>query len=101
MKTGSNMPTSESVFARWLDPTKEIPEVDPANTLLEWLTYRWPEATITLRDVCRCGPGFLRNDRESAFGLTEILVQQGRLIPIAALRRDMRAFRIIKEPVRK
>jgi len=95
------MPTSESIFSKYLGPEKEPPEVDPAIKLLEWITYKWKGDTVTLRDVYRHGPHFLRDDRESAFDLAEILVQQGRLIPIKPRRRDAREWHVIREPIRK
>ena len=95
------MPTHESVFAKYLDPEKELEQPDPAIKLLEWITYKRPGATITLRDVYRHGPHFLRDDRESAFGLAEILVRQGRLVPMVAHRRDGRKWHVIRELIRK
>jgi hypothetical protein len=90
---------SESVFAKYLDPEKEIPAVDPAIKLLEWLTYRWNGPTITLRDICWRGPGFLQNDRESALNLAKVLTQRGNLIPVATHRADKREWRIIREKI--
>jgi hypothetical protein len=96
------MPTaneSVSVFARWLDPAKEIPEVDPAIKLLEWLTYRWAKPTVTAREIYTLGPGFLQGDRESTLNLAKTLQLQGNLIPIATHRHDRREWRIIREPI--
>ena len=80
------MPANESVFARWLDPEKELVAPDPSIKLLEWLTYRWAKPTVTLRDICWRGPGFLQNDRESALNLLKVLTQRGNLIPVATHR---------------
>ena len=91
---------SESVFAKWLDPEKKIPEVDPATKLLEWLTYLWAKPTVGLRDICRLGPGFIQGDRESALNLAKILTQKGNLIPIATRQTNMREWRIIREPIK-
>jgi hypothetical protein len=93
------MPANESVFAKYLDPEKEIPAVDPAVKLLEWLVYRWNGATITLRDIYHQGPGFLQNDRESALRLAEALVARGRLVSLKPRRRDAREWHIIREKI--
>jgi hypothetical protein len=95
------MPASESIFAKFLDPEKEPSEIDPAAELLRWLTFKWRGDTITLRDVYRHGPHFLRNDRESAFSLAEALVRQGRLVALKPHRRDAREWHVIREPIRK
>jgi hypothetical protein len=83
------MPNNESVFARWLDPEKEPPAVDPAIKLLEWLTFKWSRPTITATDLYQYGPNALR-DRKSVMNLTGVLVSQGRLIPIKKRRHDSR-----------
>jgi hypothetical protein len=94
------MSNSESVFARWLDPEKEPPKVDPAIKLLEWLTYRWAKPTVTVRDICRCGPGFIQNDRETTLNLTKDLQLRGHLIPVPTHRADRREWRVIREPIK-
>jgi hypothetical protein len=96
------MPSSDSIFTKFIDDLEKEPnKADPANELLTWLMYRWPGTTITLRDVCRCGPNFLRDDRESVFNLAEVLVRQGRLVPLQPSRRDTREWHVVREPVRK
>jgi hypothetical protein len=93
------MPTHESVFAKYLDPEKEPPEVDPANELLQWLVYRWARPTVTVRNICQFGPRAIR-DRESALSLAEALVRTGRLIPVQTHRVDKREWCIIREPIK-
>jgi len=87
-----------SVFSRWLDPEKEVPEIDPAMKLLEWLTYRWRGDTISLRDIYH-GPGFLQTDRKSAFNLAKVLVQRGNLVPLKTHRHDRQLWHIIRDPI--
>jgi hypothetical protein len=91
------MPSSESVFARWLDPEKEIPEVDPAIKLYEWLVYRWAKPTVTAINIRQFGPNALR-DRDSVTKLTETLMRQGKLIPIKTNRADAREWHVVREP---
>ena len=88
-----------SVFSRWLDPEKEVPEFDPADKLLEWLTYRYRGDTIALRYIYKSGPGFVQGDRKTAFNLTKALVQRGNLVPIATHRRDRLLFHVIRDPI--
>jgi hypothetical protein len=64
--------------------------------LLNWLLNRWTGPTITARDVSRCGPSVLRNDRATTLDLTEILVRQGWLIPIKTWRKDKREWKIAR-----
>jgi hypothetical protein len=94
------MPSNnESVFAQWLDPEKKIPEVDPANELLEWLVYRWAKPTVTAINIRQFGPRPIR-DRDSVMKLTEILVQRGKLIPIKTHRADKFEWHVVREPER-
>jgi len=95
------MPASESIFAKFLDPEKEPSEIDLAIELLEWITYKWNGTTITLRDIYRHGPNFLRYDRESAFNLAKVLTQRGNLVPLKPHRSDRRLWHIVREPIRK
>jgi hypothetical protein len=93
------MPASESIFAKYLDPEKGPPEVDPANELLQWLVYRWARPTVTVRNICQFGPRAIR-DRESALNLAEALVRLGKLIPVQTHRADKREWCIIREPIK-
>ena len=67
----------------------------PSEKLLDWIINRWPEPTISARDICRCGPNSIR-DRKSAVSLAEILVEHGWLIPIKTRRIDMREWKIVR-----
>jgi hypothetical protein len=104
---------SKSVFARYIEgPEKEWLEPDivrrgpqpivppahfkssPSEKLLDWIINRWPEPTISARDICRCGPNSTR-DRKSAISLAKILVH-GWLIPVKTRRIDMREWQIVR-----
>ena len=91
---------SESIFAKFItDLEKEPTEVDPAIKLLEWLTYHWTKPTVTVRNICQFGPRPNR-DLESVLGLTEILVQRGKLIPIKTPRHDSREWHVVRGPIK-
>jgi hypothetical protein len=77
-------------------PAQKLP---PAQKLLDWLQHDWTKPTISARDIYTYGPNSIR-DRESAIDLAQILVKHGWLVPIEAHRRDMRKWRIIREPSR-
>jgi hypothetical protein len=106
-----------SVFAKYIEgePEKEPAEPDivrkgpqpiippahrkssPSEKLLEWLVNYWAKPTITLRDISAYGPRCAR-DPKDVVSLTEILVQYGWLAPTKAWRRDMKKWRVIREP---
>jgi len=93
------MPSSESIFAKYIDDLEKEPnEIDPAIKLLEWLNRKWSKSTLTLRDIYTCGPSFLRDDRESAFNLAKVLTQRGNLVPLKAHRSDRRLWHVVREP---
>jgi hypothetical protein len=75
-------------------PVQKLP---PAQLLLSWLLYDWPQSTVTLRDICNLGPNSIR-DKESALSLAEILTQLGWLSPLQARRRDTKKWKIVKDP---
>jgi hypothetical protein len=106
-----------SVFARLIEqPEKERPvepdivrkgpqpiippthrKSSPSEKLLDWIINRWPEPTVTARDISVYGPNCAR-DPTSRTNLTGILVQYGWLTPIQAHRYDMKKWRIVREP---
>jgi hypothetical protein len=94
--------STESIFTKFIDDFEnEPPKVDPAAELLKWITHKWNGDTITLRDVYRHGPSFLRDDRESAFNLAKVLTQRGNLVPLKPHRSDRRLWHVVREPIRK
>ena len=75
------------------------PQSSPTEKTLDWLVNRWPQPAVRLRDICRFGPGSIR-DRKSATAVAEILVEHGWLTPIKARRYDMREWQIVRGPSR-
>jgi hypothetical protein len=76
-------------------PTQEL--LPPAKRLLDWLLHDWPKPSISARDIYTYGPNSIRN-RTSAIALAEVLVEHGWLIPVKTRRRDMKEWRIVREP---
>jgi hypothetical protein len=66
------------------------------ENLLDWLLTRWTADTVTARDVYRCGPSPLQNDRNTTLSLMETLAKQGWLVPMKTWRRDKREWRIAR-----
>jgi hypothetical protein len=106
---------SKSVFARYIEgPEKEWLEPDivrrgpqpivppahfkssPSEKLLDWIINRWPEPTISARDICRYGPNSIR-DRKSAIDQAETLARHGWLTPIKMRQHNMKTWRIVRE----
>jgi hypothetical protein len=69
----------------------------PSEKLLAWLVNYWGKPTITLRDIRAYGPNCIR-DPADTIRLTKTLVECGWLAPVEAWRRDMKKWRIIREP---
>jgi hypothetical protein len=69
----------------------------PSEKLLAWLVNYWARPTITLRDICAYGPHSVR-DPKDVMNLTQTLTEFGWLIPVEAWRRDMKKWRIVREP---
>jgi hypothetical protein len=69
----------------------------PSEQLLSWIVNFWPSPVINLRDIRRSGPNCAR-DPMNAITLTEALVAYGWLVPAPVHRRDMRRWRIVREP---
>jgi len=64
--------------------------------LLDWLLNRWPNPTVTARDIYRSGPGPIQGSRETTLSLTKTLTRQGWLIPIKTWRRDKLEWKIAR-----
>ena len=108
-----------SIFARYIEddgPKKESPtepeivrrgpqpiipptysRSSPSEKLLAWLVNYWGKPTITLRDIYSYGPNCARDPADRA-SLIETLTEYGWLEPAEAWRRDMRKWRIVREP---
>jgi hypothetical protein len=69
----------------------------PSEKLLDWIINRWPENTVTRRNICQFGPGSIRN-RKSATDQAEILARHGWLIPLAVGRHDAKKWQIVRRP---
>jgi hypothetical protein len=69
----------------------------PNEQLLSWMVNCWPKNIITLRDFQAYGPNCIRNPTD-IMSLTKTLVQDGWLTPVRAWRRDMKKWRIVREP---
>jgi hypothetical protein len=105
-----------SVFAKYItEPEKEPSQPDivrrgpqpiippahrkssPSEKLLSWIINYWPKSTITLRDISAFGPRSVR-DPKDVMNLTKVLTEFGWLIPLEAWRRDMKKWRVVREP---
>ena len=75
-------------------PTEAVIQ-DPTVTLLEWLVKRWPNPSITLRDIHRSGPRAIR-DKEMILNLTDNLVEAGWLVHSPTWRHDKREWKIVR-----
>jgi hypothetical protein len=69
----------------------------PSEKLLAWLVNYWPGATVTLRDIRAYGPHSVR-DPQDVMNLTQTLTEFGWLVPVPARRRDMKKWRVVREP---
>ncbi|HVI68544.1 MAG TPA: hypothetical protein VM910_39125 [Bradyrhizobium sp.] len=69
----------------------------PAQLLLDWLP-RWPQDTITVRQIRVYGPYTIRN-RRSAIDAAEVLVTNGWLKPIKPSRPDTYAWQITRKTI--
>jgi hypothetical protein len=69
----------------------------PSEQLLAWLLNYWAKPTVTLRDISAYGPNCVR-DPMDVMSLTKILVEYGWLIPVRAWRRDMKKWRVVRQP---
>jgi hypothetical protein len=105
-----------SLFERLGQPGKEHPEPDmvrkdpqpiiqqarsrstPNEQMVRWL-LQWPKPIVTKRDIQAYGPNCLRNP-DGIPALAQTMVECGWLVPARAHRRDMKRWRIIREPSR-
>jgi hypothetical protein len=69
----------------------------PSEKLLAWLVNYWTRPTITLRDIYSYAPNSVR-DPADILNLTKTLVEYGWLTPTKAWRRDMKKWKIVREP---
>ena len=69
----------------------------PSEKLLDWIINHWAKPIVTARDIRAYGPNCTR-DPTDVMSLTKTLVQYGWLIPVRAWRRDMKKWRIVREP---
>ena len=69
----------------------------PSEKLLAWLVNYWARPTITLRDIRAYGPNCIR-DPADIVSLTKTLTEYGWLVPVQAWRRDMKKWRVVREP---
>ena len=68
-----------------------------AQKMLDFL-LRWPEDTVTVRDLRVYGPNSLRN-RKDAISSAEILVANGWLKPVKPSRPDTYAWQIVRKNI--
>jgi len=73
------------------------PGASPSEKLLVWLVNYWPKPTITLRDIYSYAPNSVR-DPADIINLTKTLTEFGWLVPTTAWRRDMKKWKIVREP---
>jgi hypothetical protein len=71
------------------------PRESPAEKLLEWLVVHWAQPTVSMRDIHRSAPTFLR-DKKTILNLAQELVERGWLIPTQAHRHDRRTWKIAR-----
>jgi hypothetical protein len=92
------MPSNET-FLLADDPPKERPrkELAPAQRMLNFL-QRWPEGTVTLRDLRVYGPYSTRN-RKDAISSAEVLVANGWLKPIKPHWPGTYAWQIVRKNI--
>jgi hypothetical protein len=75
---------------------KPHPQRPAVKKLLDWLVYRWPKPTITVREVQIYGPQ--PRDGKTAKALVAILAEQKWIIPVEARRRNQREWEIVRRP---
>ena len=69
----------------------------PNEQLLSWMVNHWPKPVVTARDIQAYGPRCTRDPTE-IMSRTKTLAQYGWLVPVRAWRRDMKKWRIVREP---
>jgi len=87
-----------TIFDR-LDRGDTAPKPEPRNDLtaqlLEWIVKHWNRPEISLRDIHRSAPTFLR-DKKTILDLTQELEESGWLTPTQAHRHDRRIWKIAR-----
>jgi hypothetical protein len=73
------------------------PQSSPTEKMLDWLVNRWPQPAVRVRDICRFGPGSIR-DQKSATATAEILVERGWLTPLETRQHNMKMWQIVRGP---
>ena len=74
---------------------KQLRGDSPIEKLLDWLVNHWAKDTITAREIYTHGPNSIR-DKKTTWGLAQILVEQGWLVPVNTHQRNMRAWKIVR-----
>ena len=92
-------PTEPEIVRRGPQPIIPLIHLksSPSEKLLAWLVNYWPKPTVTLRDISAFGPHSVR-DPKDVMNLTQALTEFGWLVPVQAWRRDMKKWRVVREP---
>jgi hypothetical protein len=69
----------------------------PAEQLLDFIVNRWHKPVIRVREICRFGPGSIR-DRKSAMALAETLVANGWLSSVKGRQHNEKMWMIVRGP---
>jgi hypothetical protein len=69
----------------------------PAERLLDFIVNRWRKPVIRVREICRFGPGSIR-DRKSAMALAEILAANGWLSSVKGRQHNEKMWTIVRGP---
>src|SRR5262245_38702175 len=96
---GKDQPAEPEIVRKGPQPIipQAHPKSHPNEKLLAWIVNYWPKTTITLRDIRAYGPNSVR-DPADILSLTKTLTECGWLTPVKAWRRDMKRWRIMREP---
>ena len=81
------------------EPTKQ-PRINSPQieNLLDWLVNHWAKTTVTAREVYTYGPNSIRN-KKTTLRQTDVLVEQGWLIPIKTSARNKREWKVVRAPL--
>jgi hypothetical protein len=77
------------------EPAPAETVTDQPQALLDWIIRFWTKPSITLRDIHRSGPHFLR-DKETILTLAQSLVERGWFVPQETWRRDKHEWKIAR-----
>src|SRR5262249_57719132 len=96
-----------SLFER-LDKGRPPPVEEPINQprrgspsiekFLDWLVNHWAKTTVTAREIYIYGPNSIRN-KKTTLRQTDVLVEQGWLIPIKTSARNKREWKVVRAPL--